>query len=127
MQCELINLRLPKGFSALCGKVYDEAPFTKKTEFTLAMKRLVYQTLFLVSQINDGVKTAIVRNVECERIFAFIIDLMPRLFEIEAKAGVNQQGGGENVIEANFIITGMLTALMQTSKSKSTSIRVYSH
>merc|ERR1711892_499285 len=105
---------LTKPFVDKLVKVYDEAAFSKKTEFTLAMKRLLYQTLVIVAQINEGVKTSIVRNVECERILNFIVELMPRLFEIEAKTGgVNQEG--ENVVEADSIISGMLSVLMQAS------------
>merc|ERR1711892_1613379 len=69
---------LTKLFVDKLVKVYDEAAFSKKTEFTLAMKRLLYQTLVIVAQINEGVKTSIVRNVECERILNFIVELMPR-------------------------------------------------
>ena len=80
--------------------------------------------LFLISSI--GVKTSVVRNVECDRIFDFIIELMPRLHEVEMKSNNSTVEAESTMVEADSIVTSVLTSLTNATSSKSTPIRVYS-
>lgn len=68
--------------------MYEDATYVKREQFQLALKRLIYQVLVLVHQVNAGVRSNIVRNTECERIFDFIIELMPKLHDVESKVKV---------------------------------------
>ena len=72
-------------------------------------------------------KTSVVRNVECDRIFDFIVELMPRLHEVEMKSNNSGTAEAENtMVEADSIVTSVLISLTTATSSKATPIRVYS-
>ena len=81
----------------------------------MALARLIHQILVKLHEINDGVKTAIVRNVECDRIFDFMIELLPRLLTVEAK-----QQNENTLVEGDSIVTRTLMTLSNATTSKST-------
>jgi len=72
-------------FSDKLAKIYNDTPASRRPKFQEALTDQLEDCMKFLVKINDGYKVMVLKNTCLENIFNFVIELLPKLIEMEGK------------------------------------------